>query len=301
MQETEYIFLNDKFVKWNEAKIHILTHALHYGSAAFEGIRAYKTEKGGAIFRLKDHVKRLIDSFSIFEVKHEFDEKKVEKAIIETLKINKLEEAYIRPILFLGYGEMGLRNIDKCEVNFSVAAWPWPKYLAKDLLNVKIVKTRRISQLSLRTNAKISGHYVNSILASIESKKANCDEALLLDIDGNVAEGPGENIFLVKNKKLYTPKLNCILPGITRDSVIKIAKDLGIEVIEKDIKEKELFEADELFFTGTAIEITGIGTLDGKTIGKGKIGEITEKLREKYLEIVHGKDKNYENWLFRVY
>jgi len=301
MQESNYIWFNGNFVEWEKARIHVLSHALHYGSAAFEGIRAYKTEKGTAVFRLKEHVSRLLDSFSIFGMPSPYTEKEIEKAVIDTLRKNNLEEAYIRPILYFGYGEMGLRNLQNCKIDLVIAAWPWPKYLSGEIIKVKISKWKRISKESLAADKKISGHYVNSILASIGAKNEGYDEALLLDLDGNVAEGPGENIFLVKEGKIYTPPLKGqILPGITRASVIEIAKDLGYEVEEKDINLDEVLNADELFFTGTAAEITGIGKVDDKIIGGGKIGEVTKKLKEKFLEIVHGKNEKYKKWLSYV-
>ena len=298
MQETQFIWMNGKLVGWKDAKIHVLTHALHYGTGAFEGIRCYKTEKGPAIFRLKEHAKRLLDSFSIFKIPCPYTQEQIENAILETVRANKLEEAYIRPILYFGYGEMGLRNIDKASVDFAVAAWPWPKYLAEDAIKVKIAKIRRINKESLKADAKITGHYVNSVLATIEAKEAGCDEALLLDSKGKIAEGPGENIFIIKNKILKTPPLKGqILEGITRLSVIKIAKDMGYKTKEKTIDVSELLDSDEVFMTGTAAEITPIRQVDDKIIGQGNIGELTGKLKAKFLDIVHGKDDKYEEWL----
>lgn len=297
MEKTNFIFLNGNFVPWDDAKIHVLSHALHYGSGAFEGIRCYKTEKGPAIFRLKEHVERMFNSLKIFDAEIPYKKEEVENYIKETVKINKLEEGYIRPIIFFGYGEMGLKNLKKCEINFAVACWPWGAYLGDKPIKVKISQVRRISPSSLKTEAKICGHYVNSILASLEIKKEGYDEAILLDDKENIAEGPGENIFIIKNEKIYTPKLGSILPGITRDSVIKISKDIGYEVIEKEISLEELFSCDEAFFTGTAAEITPIGSINEKVIRNGSTGEITKRLREKYLEIVRGKDKSYEKWL----
>ncbi|MEM4182087.1 MAG: branched-chain amino acid transaminase [Candidatus Pacearchaeota archaeon] len=300
MEKTKFIFLNNKFVSWEEAKIHILSHALHYGSGAFEGIRCYKTEKGPAIFRLKEHVERMFKSFEIFEAEIPYSKEEVEKYIKETVKINNLEEGYIRPIIFFGYGEMGLKNLKNCEINLAIACWPWGSYLGDKPIKVKVSKIKRISPSSLKTEAKICGHYVNSILASLEIKKEGYDEAILLDDKENIAEGPGENIFIVKSEKIFTPKLGPILPGITRDSVIKISKDLGYEVIEKDISLEELFSCDEAFFTGTAAEVTPIGSINDKIIKKGEIGEITKKIRDNYLDIVKGKNKKYENWLVYI-
>jgi branched-chain amino acid aminotransferase len=300
MQEMEFIWLNGKIVKWDDARIHVLSHTLHYGSGAFEGIRCYNTDKGPAIFRLKEHTKRMLDSFAIFGVKSPYSEEEIEKAIKETVRINKLNEGYIRPILFFGYGEMGLKNLGKCEINLAIACWPWGSYLGEKAINVKISDIRRLSQHSFKTEAKISGHYVNSILASKEIREKGFDEAIMLDENGHVAEGPGENIFVVKNNILYTPKLGAILSGITRDSIIKIAKDLGHKTEEKEIAKDELFSADECFFTGTAAEVTAIATIDGRKVGDGNPGKITQQIKTTYLDAVHGKNKRYEHWLSHI-
>lgn len=300
MQPTEFIWLNGKFVKWRDAKIHVLSHTLHYGSGAFEGIRCYKTEKGPAIFRLKEHVQRMLNSFSIFGVKCPYTQEQIEQAIKDTVRTNWLEEGYIRPILFFGYGEMGLKNLGKCEINLAIACWPWGSYLGEKAINAKISSIRRISPLSFVTEAKICGHYVNSILASKDVKKQHYDEAIMLDYKGNVAEGPGENIFIVKGKEIFTPRLTSILAGITRDSVINIARDMGYKVKEKTIRVKELLSADECFFTGTAAEVTAIARIDDKKIGKGSIGNITAQIKNAYLNIVKGRNKKYENWLSYV-
>ncbi len=300
MQESKWIWFNGKFVEWEKARVHVLSHALHYGSGVFEGIRAYKTSKGTAVFRLKDHVKRFLKSWSILKLNNPYSQEELEKAILETLRKNELEEAYIRPIIFCGYGEMGLRNLDKAKVEVVIAAWPWPKYLAGDAIKVKIAEIKRINPESLKVEAKVTGHYINSILASIEAKEKGFDEALLLDLDGKVAEGPGENIFLIKDNKLITPSKGSILPGITRDSVIELAKDLGYEVEERKIRLQEIFGASELFFTGTAAEITAIRQVDDKIIGDGKIGKVTEKLKKEFLKVVHGENEKYEKWLSYV-
>jgi branched-chain amino acid aminotransferase len=297
METTEFIWLNGKFVQWSDARIHVLSHTLHYGSGAFEGIRCYKTDKGPAIFRLKEHVKRMLDSFSIFGVPSPYSQEQIENAIKETVKANNLEEGYIRPLLFFGYGEMGLKNLGKCEINLAIACWPWGSYLGEKAINVKISKFGRISPKSFKTEAKICGHYVNSILASKDVKEQGYDEAIMLNDDGNIAEGPGENIFIVKDKKLCTPKLGSILSGITRDSVITIAKDMGCKVEEKNLSVEEVIQADECFFTGTAAEVTAISSIDGKKIGDGGIGKVTEQIKKIYLDAVHGRNKKYEKWL----
>jgi branched-chain amino acid aminotransferase len=297
MQETEFIWLNGKLVKWKDAKIHVLSHALHYGSGAFEGVRCYETEKGPAIFRLEEHVARMLKSFSIFGVSCPYTQEKIENAIKETVKANKLKEGYIRPILFFGYGEMGLKNLGKSEINLAIACWPWGSYLGDKAIDVEISKIKRISPESFRTDAKICGHYVNSILASLSVGQQGHDEAIMLDYKGNVAEGSGENIFIIKNGKIYTPKLGSILPGITRDSIMAIAKDLGYDVLEKSLTIGDVKNASEVFLTGTAAEVTAVKQVDDTIIVDGEIGPITKKLQTKYLEIVHGKDKKYEKWL----
>lgn len=300
MEKTKKIWFNGKFVDWEKAKIHILTHALHYGSAVFEGIRAYEAKQGPAIFRLPDHIDRFFSSAKILEMKIPYSSAKIKKAILETVKISKLKEGYIRPIAFFGYGKMGL-NPKGTPVNMAIACWPWGAYLGKEKpVKVKISRFIRLHPQSCPMEAKISGYYVNSILTSLEAKKEGFDEALLLDYQGYVAEGPGENIFLVKNNKLYTPSLGTILPGITRASMIEIAKDLGISVKEKKITLKEIKLADEVFFTGTAVEICPIGQIDNTLISNGQIGKITKKIKEIFEKIVKGEEKKYLKWLTYV-
>lgn len=296
MDETEKIWMDGKFVDWKDAKIHVLTHSLHYGSGVFEGIRFYKTEKGPAIFRLKEHVERLLYSAQALKMKIPFSKEEIMQAIKETVKINKIDEGYIRPISFFGYGKMGL-NPEGASLSFAIAVWPWGAYLGEEAVKIKTSKFIRIHPKSLVADAKICGHYVNSILANLEAKEAGFDEALLLDYKNNIAEGPGENLFIAKNDVIKTPKLGTILPGITRDSIIKIARDLGYEVKEENLKLEDLYMANEAWYTGTAAEVTAIKQVDGKTIGNGKIGPITKILKEKYSNIVKGKDKKYLDWL----
>ena len=298
MEKTKYIWFNGKFLRWKQAKIHILTHALHYGSGVFEGIRCYKTQDGPAVFRLKEHIDRLFNSAKFLKIKIPFSKKEFQKSILELIKLNKIEECYIRPIVFYGYGKMGL-NPKGASVDCAAILWPWGKYL-KDKVKVKISKFIRLHPQSVVSSAKVCGYYVNSIFSTFDAEKDGFDESILLDYRGFVAEGSGENIFIVKNKKLLTPNLGSILPGITRDSIIKIAKDIKIEVIEKDISVKELKNCDEAFFTGTAAEITPIYQIDEKIINKGEIGEITKILQEKFYQIVHGEDKKYNKWLAYV-
>ena len=295
MEKVKFIWLDGKFVNWERANIHILSHCLHYGSGAFEGIRCYQTDNGPAVFRLKDHLKRLFSSAKVLKIKIPFSPSYLQQAIIALLKKNKVEEGYIRPIVFYGYGKMGL-DPTGAKISTALAVWRWGKYL-QDAVRAKISKYIRIHPQSVVVSAKICGYYINSILATFDAKDKGYDEAILLDYRGMVAEGPGENIFIVKNKRLYTPKLISILPGITRDSVIKIAKDLGINFQEKDISVKELKNADEAFFTGTAAEITPIIQIDNKLINKGKIGEITNLLKERFNNIIRGRVPKYKNWL----
>ena len=295
MTKTKYIWFNGKFVKWENAKIHVLSHALHYGSGVFEGIRCYETLMGPAVFRLKEHLDRLWNSAKCLEIKIPFSKKEIESAILKLIKLNKLRKCYIRPIVFYGYGKMGL-NPKGAKTDFGICVWPWGKYL-KEKVKVKISKFIRLHPKSVFPFAKVTGYYVNSIFATFDAQKSRFDEAILLDCKGFVAEGPGENIFIVKNKKLFTPKLESILPGITRDSIIKIAKDERIEAVEKDISAKELKNCDEAFFCGTAAEITPIYQIDDKIINQGKIGPITKFLQEKFYKIIHGEDEKYKKWL----
>jgi len=294
MEKAKYIWVNGDFVEWDKANFHVLSHGLHYGSGVFEGIRSYNTDNGPAVFRLKDHCERLIRSFSIFGINCPYSQEDIEKAIIKLIKKNNLEDAYIRPIIFFGNGQIGLKNLEKCEINVVIAAGPWPKYLEGDSIKIKTVGTRRISSKALKTEAKVCGHYVNSILASREALKDGYDEALMLDLNDNVAEGPGENLFIVKDGKLYTPERGSILPGITRDSIIKIARDKGYDVEEKILCMDEIKEADEVFMVGTAAEVEPISKVDEKDIS---VGKITKDLEEKYNRIIHGKNKAYFGWL----
>ena len=296
MEKLEKIWSDGKLVDWDEATVHLLTHTLHYGGGVFEGIRAYKTKEGPAIFRLAEHVDRLFYSASVMEMDVPFSKEEIKKAVSETIKVNKVEECYIRPIIFFGYEKMGL-NPTGSPVNTSIAVWPWDAYLGKEVVSVKISKYIRPHPKSTVIDAKICGSYANSILASLEIKKAGFDEALLLDYRGLVAEGPGENIFIVKDGKIFTPPLGSILGGITRNSIIQIAKDLNISIKEKDITVEELKSADEAFFSGTAAEICAIGKIDDTTINEERMGIITKKIKETYFNAIHGKSKEYSKWL----
>ncbi len=299
MEATKKIWFNGKLIDWGQAQIHPLTHTLHYGAGAFEGLRFYDTPKGPAVFRLGDHSKRLFYSAAAIDMQLPFTPEEINKAIVETIRVNGIEAGYIRPIAYYGYGKMGL-NPDGAPVDVCIAVWPWGKYLGKDAVRVKTSKYIRIHPQSTVADAKICGHYVNSILASLEIKKAGFDEALLLDYQGNVAEGPGENIFWVKGGKLFTVQAGNILLGITRNCLINIARDQGIEVVETSINLDELKKADEVFFTGTAVEVTGIAQIDDTRIGKGEMGTITEQLKDIYMQTVGGRNGKYEGWLTYV-
>jgi len=288
--------MDGKFKKWKDAKIHVLTHSLHYGGAVYEGIRFYDTPDGPAIFRLKEHIKRLFYSASAIELKIPYSQKELTEVAVELLGKDKIKSGYIRPIAFFGYGKMGLNPVG-APVSVSLAAFPFGSYLGHDLVKVKTSKFIRIHPHSTIADAKITGHYSNSIVASQEIRKAGYDEALFLDYKGDVAEGPGENIFIVKKGVLYTPPTGSIIAGITRASIIEVAHDHGLKVVEQNFKQKDVYEADEAFFTGTAAEITPIGSLDGKKIGDGKVGSITDQLKQDYLNAVHGKIPKYKKWL----
>lgn len=293
METTEFIWINGKLIPWNQAKIHILSHALHYGSGVFEGIRFYETPKGPAVFRLKEHIQRLFKSAETLRMQIPYSQENICNAIKQTIKANNIKQGYIRPIIFYGYGKMSL-NPEGAQLVTAIAVWPWGKYLG-DSAKVCISDYIRIHPKSLHADAKVCGHYINSILTSFEAKQKGFDEALLLDYQGNVAEGPGENIFIIINNKLITPPLNKqILPGITRNSIIQLAKNENLIVEERVIKPEELFAAQELFFTGTAAEITIISQLNDK---KFTSNPISEKLKQKFHEIVQGKNPQYENWL----
>ncbi|MBI5787959.1 MAG: branched-chain amino acid transaminase [Candidatus Schekmanbacteria bacterium] len=299
METTEKIWLNGKIIDWDDAKIHVLTHALHYSSGVFEGVRFYATPKGPAVFRLEEHTKRLFYSAGVLEMELPYSAEGINKAVTDLIRINKIKSGYIRPIAYYSYGRMGL-NPSGIPVDVCVAIWPWGKYLGKDAVQVKTSKYIRIHPKSVISDAKICGYYINSILASLEVKRAGYDEALLLDYQGNVAEGPGENIFWIKNGKLFTVPPGSILLGITRDSVKTLARDMGMQVEETQITLDKLKKADEVFFTGTAAEITGVGQIDDTLIGDGHLGKITAGLRDRYLKIVGGQDEKYAHWLSYV-
>ena len=297
------IWYDGKMVPWRDATTHVLTHSLHYGMAVFEGVRAYKTTNGTAIFRLKEHTDRLFRSAHIFGMKMPFDKETISKAQIEAVRQNKLESGYIRPLAFYGAEAMGI-SAKTLSVHMVVAAWPWGAYLGKDALEHGIrVKTSSFTRHHVNITmckAKASSSYTNSILAHQEAAIDGYDEALLLDVDGFVAEGSGENIFIVRNGKLYTPDLTSALEGITRDTIVQLAAEIGVPVIEKRITRDEVYCADEAFFTGTAAEVTPIRELDNRKIGSGDRGPITAKLQAMFFDCVSGKAANHLDWLTPV-
>jgi len=295
-----FIWHDGKLVPWREATTHVLTHSLHYGLAVFEGLRAYKTGSGTAIFRLREHTERLFNSAHIFMMKMPYDKETLIAAQREVVRANDLESCYVRPIAFYGSEKMGV-SPKGAQVHVSIAAWPWGAYLGADGLEKGIrVKTSSFARHHINVTmcrAKFSGTYANSILANQEAVDHGYDEALLLDVDGYVAEGAGENLFLVKNGRLYEPELTSALIGITRDSVIQLAHDIGLEVHTKRITRDDIYIADEAFFTGTAAEVTPIRELDNRVIGAGKRGPVTEKLQSMFFDVVNGRNPKYAKWL----
>jgi len=295
MLKTKKIWQSGRLVPWKKAQVHLLTHSLHYGSAIFEGIRFYETEKGPVVFRLRDHIRRFKFSAKTMGMKIDFSLAELEEATLKLVRANKLKSGYIRPLAYFDQGKMGLKP-DPALTRVAIICWSWGAYLGDEPIKVGTSSFIRIHPKSSVMEAKIAGHYANSILASLEANKKAFDEALFLDHRGYVAEGPGENIFMVKKKTLYTPKEESILAGITRDTVMKLAADLGYEIMEKNISLDELKAADELFFTGTAAEITPIAQVDKKKIKKA-FGPVTRELREAYMGVVKGKRKGYGRWI----
>jgi branched-chain amino acid aminotransferase len=305
LEKTEKIWLDGKFVPWHEANVHVLTHTLHYGLGVFEGVRCYQIKnKKSAIFRLHEHVDRLFNSAIVLGIDIPFSQKEIFTAIQLVVRKNKLKECYIRPIVFLGDNQMGL-NPNGVDVRVAIAAWPWGTYLGDEGLSrgirVRISSFTRHHVNITMTRAKACGHYVNSILAKTEAVRDGYDEAILLDSQGYVSEGSGENIFLLSKGRLKTPALSCSnLEGITRDSVFDIAKHLKIKVEEGRITRDELYIADEVFLTGTAAEITPVREIDNRTIGNGKRGKATTRIQKMFFEIVHGSHAKFKKWLSEV-
>jgi len=304
MKKGKYIWMDGEFVKWDDAKIHILSHIVHYGSGVFEGFRAYETNKGTAIFRLDDHIKRLFLSAKMYRmgIPHPYNE--LRKVIISLIKKNNLESCYIRPIVYRGYETLGV-DPNPCPVKVAIAVWEWGSYLGKDALengvDVMVSSWRRMAPDTMPAMAKAVANYMNSQLIKMEALAYGFVEGIALDILGYVSEGSGENIFLVRDGVIYTPSFgSSILLGITRDSVIKIARDLGYEVKEMRIPRDFLYTCDEIFFTGSAAEITPIRSVDKIVVGDGKKGKITEKLQKELFAIINGKKKDKFDWLTYV-
>ena len=303
-QLTGSIWLDGELVPWGEAKVHVLTHTFHYGLGVFEGVRAYETaDQGACIFRLKEHTDRLFRSAKILQMEMPFDKDTLNEAQREVVRVNNLKEGYIRPMCFLGSEGMGLRA-DNLKTHVMVAAWPWPSYMDPEARD-RGIRVRTSSYTRHHVNitmckAKANGNYINSILALREALDAGCEEALLLDNEGYVAEGSGENVFLVRDGTIYTPELTSCLEGITRDSIFRIAADLGYQVKERRITRDEVYIADEAFFTGTAAEVVPIRELDSRPIGSGSRGPLTEKLQSIYFDTVRGREAQYAEWLTPV-
>lgn len=298
------IWFDGELVPWRNAKVHVLTHTLHYGMGVFEGVRAYATDNDGTcIFRLQEHTDRLFRSAHIMNMPMRWSKDELNEAQKQVVRENNLEEAYLRPMVFYGSEGMGIRA-DNLQTHTIVAAWEWPSYMSPDAINEGI-KVRTSSYTRHHVNismckAKANGHYINSMLALKEAVDSGCEEALLLDNEGYVAEGSGENIFLIRNGELYTPELTSCLDGITRNTIQKFAEDLGYKVHEKRITRDEVYIADEAFFTGTAAEVMPIRELDGRAIGNGKRGPITEQLQSMYFKTIRGEQAQYMNWLSAV-
>lgn len=304
IQKAEKIWLDGKLVNWNEANVHILTHTLHYGMGVFEGIRCYECHDGSsAVFRLDEHVERLFDSAHVLQIKMPFSPEEIKQAIKETLKVNGQKEAYIRPLVFIGEGAMGVHPKDN-PTRIAIITWPWGAYLGDEGLvkgiRVHISSFTRHHVNIMMTKTKACGNYVNSILAKKEAVQDGYEEAILLDPEGYVCEGSGENIFMVKRGLIKTPPLTSILPGITRRCVFTIARDLGITMVEERFSRDELYIADEAFFSGTAAELTPIREVDKRSIGQGSPGPVTQSIRSVFFDAVRGKSKKYKHWLSYV-
>jgi len=303
MDQQGKIWMDGSFVDWADAKVHVLTHSLHYGLAAFEGLRCYQGRSGSSIFKLQEHVDRLFESAHIGMMTIPYEKKQVAEAIVETVRINKLEACYIRPLVYIGYGAMGVYPGDN-PIKLAIAAWKWGSYLGDEALANGMRAcvssfTRHHVNVSM-TRGKISGYYVNSILAKREAKSNGYDEAILLDPDGYVSEGTGENIFIVRKGRLKTTPLTSILEGITRNAVIELASEQGIVVLQERFTRDEMYIADEVFVTGTAAELTPVREIDSRRIGTGKPGPLTSALQKRFFAIVRGEDASHESWLTRV-
>ncbi|MBI4535725.1 MAG: branched-chain amino acid transaminase [Ignavibacteriae bacterium] len=304
IKKVEKIWMNGKFINWDDAKIHILSHVIHYGSSWFEGIRCYKTAKGAAIFRLDRHTKRLFDSTKIYRTPIPYTEAQIDEAILETIRVNKMQACYIRPIVYRGYGDVGVNPIN-CPVDVTIAVWEWGSYLGPEALqngiDVCVSTWARPAPNTLPAMAKAGGNYILSQLMKLEAVQAGFQEAIALDVSGNLSEGTGENLFAVRDGVIYTPQLSSsLLPGVTRASVIELAKEANYEVVVTNLPREFVYVADELFFTGTAAEVTPIRSVDKLKIGDGKPGPVTRKLQDTFFDIVKNAN-DPKNWLRFVY
>ena len=295
------IWFDGNMIDWKDANIHVLSHVVHYGTSVFEGIRAYKNENGVAVFRLKEHVQRLFDSAKIYKIDIPYTQEEIEEAILETVRVNDLDGCYIRPIVFRGYGELGVNPMN-CPVNVVISAWEWGSYLGEEGMangvDIGVSSWRKPAPDTFPALAKCGANYMNSQLAKLEAIDNGYDEAIMLDYEGHVSEGSGENIFLVEGEKLFTPAMSSSnLKGITRDSIMTSARDLGYEVVEEVISRERLYSANEVFFTGTAAEVTPIRSIDHRTIGIGSRGPISEKIQSAFFDIVEAKVEDKYGWL----
>ena len=295
------IWIDGNMVDWKDANIHVLSHVVQYGTSVFEGIRAYKNENGVGVFRLKEHVQRLFDSAKIYKIDIPYTQEEIEEAILETVRVNDLNGCYIRPIVFRGYGDLGVNPLN-CPVNVVIAAWEWGSYLGEEGMangvDIGVSSWRKPAPDTFPALAKCGANYMNSQLAKLEAIDNGFDEAIMLDYEGHVSEGSGENIFLVEGEKLFTPAMSSSnLKGITRDSIMTLARDLGYEVVEEVISRERLYAANEVFFTGTAAEVTPIRSIDHRTIGIGKRGPISEKLQSAFFDIVEARVEDKYGWL----
>jgi branched-chain amino acid aminotransferase len=304
VEQADLIWHNGELVAWEDAKVHVLTHGLHYGTGVFEGIRAYETPQGTAIFRHQDHLDRLFKSAELYYMPIPYSLEELRAATHELIRANELRECYIRPIAYRGYGQMGLYPLD-CPVEVTIAVWPWGAYLGEEGkragIRAKVASWRRIPHDSLIPHAKACGQYLNSVLAKIEASKAGYQEAILLDARGFVCEGSGENIYVVRDGAIVTPPQTAgILDGISRKSIIQIARDLGYEVVERDLARAELYLADEVFLSGTAAELVPVREIDDHAIGRGEPGPVTHELQRVFDDALHGRDPRYGEWLDRI-
>jgi len=304
IQPVDKIWMDGKLVKWEDATVHVLTHALHYGSGIFEGVRAYETKKGAAVFRLSDHIRRLFRSAKVYQIEIPFTQEELCQAVKDTVRENGLNSCYIRPLVYRGYGEMGLNPLP-APVHVTVACWPWGTYLGEEALEAgvraKISSWKRSDHNILPPGAKATGQYINSGLAKVEALKGGYDEGIMLNMAGYVTDGPGENIFIAKDGVLYTPPFSAgCLDGITRDSIIVIAKDQGYQIVERNLSRFDLYTAEEAFYTGTAAEVVPIREIDDRAVGSNGRGPITKELQGIFFGAARGEIEKYRGWLAYV-